>query len=63
MTNAALVRQAARVIVVADHTKLGQVKFAKICDLAAVDLLLADAGASEEIVGAFTKAGVDVQLA
>jgi DeoR family transcriptional regulator of aga operon len=63
MTNAALVRQAARVIVVADHTKLGQVKFAKICDLAAVDLLLTDAGASEEIVGAFTKAGVDVQLA
>jgi DeoR family transcriptional regulator, aga operon transcriptional repressor len=63
MTNAALVQRAARVIVVADHTKLAQVKFAKICDLSAVDLLLTDSGASEEIVAAFTKAGVSVRLA
>jgi DeoR family transcriptional regulator, aga operon transcriptional repressor len=63
MTNAALVRRAARVIVVADHTKLGQVKFAKICDLAAVDVLLTDAGASDEIVSAFRSAGVEVRLA
>lgn len=63
MTNAALVRRAARVIVVADHTKLGQVKFAKICDLAAVDLLLTDVGVSEEIVSAFRSAGVELGLA
>jgi DeoR family transcriptional regulator, aga operon transcriptional repressor len=62
-TNAALVRRAARVIVVADHTKLGQVKFAKICDLAAVDLLLTDAGASDEIVSAFRSAGVELRIA
>jgi DeoR family transcriptional regulator, aga operon transcriptional repressor len=63
MTNAALVQRAARVIVVADHTKLGQVKFAKICDIAAVDLLVTDSGASDEIVGAFTRAGIQVELA
>lgn len=63
MTNAALVRHAARVIVVADHTKLGQVKFAKICDIEAVDVLLTDTSASGDLVAAFRAAGVDVRLA
>lgn len=63
LTNAAMISHAARVVVVADHTKLGQVKFAKICDLDEVDVLLTDAGASDEIVEALRTRGADVQLA
>lgn len=63
LANAALVRRAAQVVVVADRTKLGQVKFAKICDIDAVDLIITDAGASEEQLTPFTTAGVDVKLA
>src|SRR5579864_3529004 len=42
LANAALVRAAATVVVVADSSKLGHVKFARICDLDAVDLLITD---------------------
>jgi DeoR family transcriptional regulator, aga operon transcriptional repressor len=60
LTNAMLVRRAARVIVVADSTKLGKVKFAQICTTDAVDLLVTDAAASEDQVAAFERAGVKV---
>lgn len=63
LTNAALVRRAARVVVVADHTKLGQVKFAKICDIEAVDVLITDSGASDELLATLGAAGVEVKLA
>lgn len=63
LTNAALVEQAARVIVVADSTKLGQVKFAPICEINAVDLLITDGEATEHQVAAFEKADVEVRLA
>jgi DeoR family transcriptional regulator of aga operon len=63
LTNAALVKQAARVIVVADNTKLGQVKFAPICEISAVDVLITDSGATEDQVAGFAKADVEVMLA
>jgi DeoR family transcriptional regulator, aga operon transcriptional repressor len=63
LTNAALVTRAARVIVVADSTKLGQVKFASICEISAVDLLITDNGATEDQVAAFEKADVEVRRA
>ena len=63
MTNAALVRHAARAVVVADHTKLGQIKFAKICDLGAVEVLLTDPGAPSELVEALRNRGLEVRLA
>jgi DeoR family transcriptional regulator, aga operon transcriptional repressor len=63
LTNAALVRSAARVVVVADSTKLGQVKFARICDLDAVDLVITDAGAERDEADAISRAGVEVSLA
>lgn len=63
LTNAALVRRAARAVVVADHTKLGQVKFAKICDIDAVDTLITDSEASPQQVAALEAVGVDVRLA
>ncbi len=63
LSNAALVRRAAKVIVVADHTKLGQVKFARICEIAAVNILITDSGASGDRVAEFEAVGVDVRLA
>jgi DeoR family transcriptional regulator of aga operon len=63
LTNAALVRRAARVVVVADHTKLGQVRFAKICPIHAVDVLVTDSSAPREQLAAFAAANVEVQLA
>ncbi|MBV8943058.1 MAG: DeoR/GlpR transcriptional regulator [Solirubrobacterales bacterium] len=63
LTNAALVRRAARVVVVADHTKLGQVKFVKICDIDAVDLIVTDSGASEAQLAPFGAAHIEVKLA
>jgi len=63
LTNAAMIRRAAQVVVVADHTKLGQVKFAKICDLGDLDVLLTDTAASAEVVEALRARGTEVRLA
>jgi DeoR family transcriptional regulator, aga operon transcriptional repressor len=63
LTNAALVRQAAQVVVVADASKLGQVKFARICDIDDVDILITDTDADPAEVEAIAEAGVDVRLA
>lgn len=63
LANAALVRAAAVVVVVADSSKLGQVKFARICDLDAVDLLITDSGADADQLRAVTDAGLEVRLA
>jgi DeoR family transcriptional regulator of aga operon len=63
LTNAALVRSAAKVVVVADSSKLGQVKFARICDLDAVDLVITDSEADTSQADAIGAAGVAVSLA
>lgn len=62
LTNAALVQQAAMTVVVADSTKIGQVRFARICGLDEVDLLVTDVGASPEHVRALRGAGLAVEL-
>jgi DeoR family fructose operon transcriptional repressor len=49
------------VVVVADSTKLGQVKFAGICATDAVDLLITDTNATDDQAAAFEHAGVDVR--
>lgn len=59
-TNAALVEQAARSIVVADSSKLGRSGFARICDISAVETLITDVAATEEQTAKFTAAGVEV---
>jgi len=51
------------VVVVADSTKIGRVKFARICDLERVDLFITDTGATEEQVIALREAGLEVDLA
>ncbi len=62
-TNAALVERATRVVVVADSTKIGQVKFARICSIQDVDRLITDTGATEDQVLALQAAGLEVELA
>jgi DeoR family transcriptional regulator, aga operon transcriptional repressor len=59
-TNSTLIGRAAKCIVLADSSKLGRVTFAHICDLDAVDTLITDADADEEIVASFRKAGLTV---
>jgi len=50
----AMVKQAKQVIVVADSSKLAVVTSALICPIEDVDVLVTDAGASDEMVAAFT---------
>jgi len=55
--------RARRVVVVADASKLGRQGFRPIVPLAAVDVVITDAGADPERVAELRDAGVDVVLA
>ena len=55
-------RAARRVVVVADHTKLGRAAFALICRTSEVDELITDEAAEPEPVEALRAAGVEVHL-
>ena len=59
--NAAMVAQAKRRIVVADHTKLSVVATHRICPVGAVQLLITDLGASEEAVAPYVAQGIEVR--
>jgi DeoR family transcriptional regulator of aga operon len=59
----AMVKQAKQVIVVADSTKLGVVTASLICPITDVDVLVTDAGVSEEVITPFTRNGIKVILA
>ncbi len=61
-TNAVLVQQAQRCIVLADSTKLGRVAFARICQLSAVDVLITDAGAAPSELERLRNSGLDVRV-
>jgi DeoR/GlpR family transcriptional regulator of sugar metabolism len=65
LSEAAVKRAAAktsrRVIAVADGSKLGQVAFGHVCNLADLDIVVTDAAADDRIVGELTLAGVDVR--
>ncbi|WP_105972608.1 DeoR/GlpR family DNA-binding transcription regulator [Streptomyces geranii] len=58
--NRLLCERAGRVVVAADSSKLGQRAFARICAVEAVDTLVTDTAADEEMVGRFEEAGVRV---
>jgi DeoR family transcriptional regulator, aga operon transcriptional repressor len=60
-TNAALLRQAKRVIVLADSSKLGRVTFATICPLSAVHLLITDDSADPGQLAALRAAGLEIR--
>jgi DeoR family transcriptional regulator of aga operon len=52
-----------RRVVCADHTKLGRVALAHVCDLDDVDVLLTDRHADPQLVAALRDTGLEVQLA
>ncbi|MGW3569327.1 DeoR/GlpR family DNA-binding transcription regulator [Streptomyces sp. NPDC000941] len=58
--NHLMARRAARVIVVADSTKLGHRAFARICAVDEIDVLVTDTGAPDELVDRLTEADIQV---
>jgi DeoR family transcriptional regulator of aga operon len=56
-------RQARKVIIVADSSKVGQRAFARICSLAEIDVLVTDTGIAAEEAALLEDAGVDVVTA
>jgi DeoR family transcriptional regulator of aga operon len=53
-------RQARKVVIVADSSKVGQRAFARICTPAEIDVLVTDAGITAEDAALLEAAGVDV---
>jgi DeoR family transcriptional regulator of aga operon len=60
LTFRTMVKQAKQVIVVADSTKLAVVTPSLICPIEDVDVLVTDAGASDETAAAFARKGIKV---
>src|SRR5215213_1745224 len=56
----ALMRQARRKIVVADHRKVGAVGTALICPVDDIDILITDKGVSDDDIAPFISKGIDV---
>ena len=61
-TNAALIGRAGRVVAVADSTKIGNVTFAPICPMDAVDELITDSAADPDMVDRLREAGLQVTI-
>jgi DeoR family transcriptional regulator, aga operon transcriptional repressor len=61
-TNRVLIDRAARVVVVADSSKLGRIAFARICGLDQVDELVTDLDADPDAIATIERAGVEVTL-
>jgi DeoR family transcriptional regulator, aga operon transcriptional repressor len=59
----AMMRQARRKIVVADHRKLSATASALICPIDSVDILITDKGASDESIAPFVAKGIEVRRA
>jgi DeoR family transcriptional regulator, aga operon transcriptional repressor len=62
-TNRVLIERAKRVVVVADRSKLEEVRFAEICPIEMVDQLITDTDADEGMLAAIRAAGVSVTAA
>jgi DeoR family transcriptional regulator of aga operon len=60
LTFRSMVKQAKQIIVVADSSKLGVVTPSLICPIEDVDVLVTDAGASDEAVARFALRGIKV---
>jgi len=61
--NRAMVLAAQRVVVVADHSKLGKTRLVQVCPVDAVHSLITDRDADIGIIDDFKRAGVEVILA
>lgn len=60
MTDRAILKLGARVIVAADHTKCGRVSAAFVAAVDVIDTFITDAGASDAFVAALSEKGVEV---
>jgi DeoR family transcriptional regulator, aga operon transcriptional repressor len=60
--NQVMIKSAQRVIVLADSSKFGRRGFGKICDLSAIDEIIADCEASPTLVKRVEELGVTVHL-
>jgi DeoR family transcriptional regulator, aga operon transcriptional repressor len=61
-TNAALLKQSKRAVVLADSTKLGRVAFATICQLSAIDTLITDQDADPAELDRLRAASLTIQV-
>jgi DeoR family transcriptional regulator, aga operon transcriptional repressor len=61
--NRLMARQAARVVIAADSSKVGRRAFARICTAGEIDVLVTDAGIAAEDAARLEDAGVDVVTA
>ncbi|MGA9346848.1 MAG: DeoR/GlpR family DNA-binding transcription regulator [Nocardioidaceae bacterium] len=59
----AMIASARRVVVLADHTKIGEDYFARFGDLSAIDLLVTDSGLDDAVTAQLTEAGLAVARA
>ncbi len=59
----AMLKAARKVIVLADHTKIGLESLVKIAPISSIDTIITDAGLSAHDRAAFTQGGVDVIIA
>lgn len=59
-TDLAFIRQSRRTVVIADSSKIGNVKFAKICGISAVTDLVTDPQIDPDALAALQRAGVNV---
>jgi DeoR family transcriptional regulator of aga operon len=59
-TDRTFLQRASRTVVLADHSKLGLVRFAQITSLASIDQVVTDRGASPEQLDSLRTAGVEV---
>ncbi len=62
-TSLAIIRRAERVVVVADHTKIGRLTMALIAPVSAAHILITDTGSPERRLAPFRDAGLEVVVA
>jgi DeoR family transcriptional regulator, aga operon transcriptional repressor len=62
-TDLAFIRQSQRNVVVADSSKIGRIRFAKICELSAIDDLVTDSDIGSSEAEALRCAGISVASA
>ncbi len=55
-----MIQSAARTVVLADHSKLGQIALSKVADLDVVHTLITDSGADPSVIEALRERGVEV---
>ena len=63
MIDRMMVRQARRVMITADHRKIGRAGFTKICDLGAGTVIVTDSGCDREALQALTQTGAQIRIA